>query len=117
MDAKHLKNAAIGGFLSGFSKTLKDEGQFTFNSAAGIVNQKQGFKDKIKDNSMAGFGGSAEKIAEYYIKRAESISPVLQIPAGSVVDVVFTEGVYFGQLNTQEIIKEERNKGYIQHEN
>jgi conjugal transfer pilus assembly protein TraB len=108
MDTKHIKNAAIGGFLSGFSKTLRGEGQISLNTASGVITQKQNFKDKFKDNTLEGFGSSGERIADYYIKRAESISPVLQVPPGVEVNVVFTEGVYFGQLNTREIIKKEQ---------
>jgi hypothetical protein len=101
MDVKHLKNAALGGFLSGLSATAKTEGSFALNPAAGVIKEKDGLGERLKNNSLSGVGSATEKLASYYIQRAESISPVIEVPAGSLVDVVFTEGVYIGQQDTK----------------
>jgi hypothetical protein len=105
MDAKHLKNAAIGGFLSGLSKAARQEGAFSLNPSVGLVQEKETFGSSLKDGSISGVGSATEKIANYYIQRAESISPVIEVPAGSSVDIVFTEGVYYGQQDTKQQIE------------
>lgn len=110
MDSKHIKNAAIGSLFGGLSRGLKNDTTVSVNPTLGLIQEKQGFTDKVKDGTLVSAGDGMQKIADYYIKRAESISPVIQIPSGALVDVVFTEGVYFGQLNTKEIINDNRGK-------
>lgn len=105
VDNKYLKNAALGGLLSGLGKSLKMDGTFAYNPTVGIVKNKEKSFDKFKDSSLDGIGSATEKLANYYIKKAESISPVIEIPAGGLADIVFTEGVYFGQQNTKHQIE------------
>jgi conjugal transfer pilus assembly protein TraB len=40
-----------------------------------------------------GVGNALEKIADWYLKRADELYPIIEVPAGIVVDVVFTEDV------------------------
>jgi conjugal transfer pilus assembly protein TraB len=108
MSTKHIKNAAIGGMLSGFANTMKPDGQFTLSSVGAVNTKKRGIEDKAKDNLLSGAGNAADKIADYYIKQAENMSPVLVIPGGSRVDLVFTKGVYLGSSDVKESIKKER---------
>ena len=110
MSSKHIKNAAIGGILSGFAGTAKSEGQFTLSSLGAVNTASSGIGTRLKDNSLTGAGNAAEKIADYYIKQAENMSPVLLVPGGARVDVVFTKGVYLGSTGiVAEIEKERKN--------
>jgi conjugal transfer pilus assembly protein TraB len=36
-----------------------------------------------------------DKYADFYIKRAEQMQPVIQVQAGRIADIVFTQGVAF----------------------
>lgn len=108
MSTKHIKNAAIGGMLSGFAGTMKNEGQFTISSLGAVNTANPGIGSRLKDNTLTGMGNAAEKIADYYIKQAENMSPVLLIPGGTRVDVVFTKGVYLGSTNIVQTIEKER---------
>lgn len=110
MSTKHIKNAAIGGILSGFAGTMKSEGQFTLSSVGAINTKQQGFGSRVKDNTLTGMSSAAEKIADYYIKQAENMSPVLLIPGGARVDVVFTKGVHLGSNNIVKMIENERKR-------
>ncbi|MCC2646637.1 MAG: hypothetical protein K0R02_702 [Rickettsiaceae bacterium] len=107
MDSKHLKNAAIGGFLSGMSKGLKEETTPGF-SIFGSPSRKRGWQDKFEDAGTAGMGSAAEKLANYHIKRAEMISPVVQIPAGVKIDIVLSKGVFVGSEDVKDRIAEDR---------
>jgi hypothetical protein len=105
---KQLKNVVLGGLLSGFSNTAKSTDQFALTSMGAISTKQPPFGERLKDNSLAGLGNAGEKIADYYLRQAESMSPVLQIPAGSKVDVVFTKGVYLGSLDVKEHLNKDR---------
>ena len=109
MSDKHLKNAFIGGMLSGFAETGKQGEAFLFNPSLGAISQKKpGFKEKLGENSLAGLGSAAEKIADYHLKMAEATSPVIEVPGGARVTVFFTKGVFLGAKNIKEQIAKER---------
>lgn len=110
MSTKHIKNAAIGGMLSGFAGTMKSEGQFTLSSIGAVNTKDPGVGSKLRDNTLTGMGNAAEKIADYYIRQAENMSPVLLIPGGARVDIVFTKGIYLGSTGIVKVIEEERKK-------
>lgn len=107
---KNMKNAALGGLLSGFAGTMKSEGQFTLSSVGAVNTTKQGFDGRLKDNALSGMGTAAEKIADYYIKQAENMSPVLLVPGGTRVDIVFTKGVYLGSSDVVKKIEQDRKR-------
>lgn len=108
VDSKYIKNAAFGGVLSGLSKVTKTENPFAYNPSVGIVQGKENSLGKFKEGALDGVGSAADKLANYYIKKAESISPVIEILAGSLVDLIFTEGVYFGGQNVKQQIEVSR---------
>lgn len=108
MSQKHIKNAAIGGVLSGFSGTMKSQGSFNLSALGAVSTKEPTFKEKLRDNTMGGVGNAAEKIADYYIRQAENMSPVLSIPGGTKVDVVFLKGVHLGSNNIASVLERER---------
>lgn len=105
---KQLQHAFLGGVLSGFAGAAKSGEQFTFTGAGAINTKQSPFKDRLKDSTLGGMGTAGEKIADYYLRQAENMSPVLQIPAGSRVDVVFTKGAYIGSQNVRRNIEQDR---------
>jgi conjugal transfer pilus assembly protein TraB len=40
----------------------------------------------------SGISTALDRLSQYYIDRAEQLQPVIQVAAGQVVDIVFTEG-------------------------
>ena len=107
---KLVKNAMIGGLLSGLSQNMQNQGQFALTSLGAVSTQKQGMSDTLKNSAFTGSSNAAEKIADYYLKQAESMSPVLLIAGGAKVDIVFTKGVTLGTGDVKEKI--ERSRGY-----
>lgn len=47
--------------------------------------------------------GALDKYADFYIKRAEQMQPVIQVAAGRRVDVVFTEGFNFADSKVRQV--------------
>jgi hypothetical protein len=110
MDSKHMKNAVIGGFLSGFSKATRDQSDSGLSGLLGGGSpKKKKFKDKMEDHSIAGIGDTSEKIANYFIKKAESIQEVIEVPAGALVDITFTQGIYLGSVDVKKEIETVRD--------
>jgi conjugal transfer pilus assembly protein TraB len=92
-DAEVLKRGFMGGLLSGLSKASL--GSKEGPSAFGAMDAK-GSLNLFKNAGMEGTGDAFELMAKYNIQRAEQYQPVLQVSAGSEVDVVFHAGTPFG---------------------
>ena len=108
MSDKHLKNAVIGGVLSGFSNTAKGQNGVDITGLGVISTKKKGMKDMAKDGLLGGTSSAAEKLADYHIRLAENISPVILVPGGTKVDVMFTKSVEIGSIDIEEVINAER---------
>lgn len=100
--SKHLKNAMLGGVIRGFAGTAKGQDQMIVSSFGMGSTKKKKMGDMLQEGGFAGASNAAEKIADYYIKQAESMSPVLLVSGGTKVDIVFTKGVYLGALDVQD---------------
>jgi hypothetical protein len=107
---KHLKNAIVGSMISGFAGSAKGQDQMIITSFGAGSTKKKGMGDMLQDGAFAGASNAAEKIADYYIKQAESMSPVLLVSGGTKVDIVFTKGVYLSALDVQEKLEQSRQE-------
>jgi conjugal transfer pilus assembly protein TraB len=92
-----MRNAAIGGFLSGMGNFLsQSHSPITFSPANGLAQTNpMTSPDMLKFGAAKGASGALDKYADFYIKRAEQMQPVIQVQAGRKVDIVFTQGVAF----------------------
>ena len=59
--------------------------------------------DEYKGIAMSGIsqgvGNASNKLSEYYIQRAEQHQPVIVVPGGIKVEVIFSKGVYLDEEN------------------
>lgn len=113
MSDKHLKSAFIGGLLSGFSHTVKGSSGFSITPIGTMNTPKKGMNDMAREGLFEGGSSAADKLADYHIKLAENISPVILVPGGTKVDVMFTRSVQIGKADTHDKInnlREKRNK-------
>ena len=108
MSDKHLKNAVIGGVLSGFSNSAKGQNGLQITALGAVSTKKKGMVDMAQDGLLSGTASAAEKLADYHIRLAENISPVILVPGGTKVDVVFTKSVEIGSSDIEEVISAER---------
>jgi len=94
-----MRNAFVGGFLSGVGGFLSDTNKGTSQiSPMGITTQEAlKASDIIKGGAGKGVGNAMEKMADFYIKRAEQLQPVIEIEPGRSVDVVFKAGFDMNQ--------------------
>jgi len=89
-----LARALIAGFLEGVARAFS-----TANT--NVIVSPQGALTTVKpDQALAvglagGFSEAAKKLADFYVKLASQMFPVIEIQAGRKVDVVFLESVVF----------------------
>ena len=103
-----MKNAAASGFLGGIGQVL--QASVSRNSIDSWNTYTVGTNAAVK-GAANGASSAFDLLAEYYIRRAEQIQPVLQVNAGRIIDITFTHGFAMGDLNTKEKLEEIRQKG------
>lgn len=107
-NAKHIQNAMIGGLVSGLSNSAKGEQGAALTGMGAITTRSRGFKDIAGQGVLQGASNAGEKIADYYLRQAESMSPVLVISGGVRVNAHITKGFYLGELSTHQKVKDAR---------
>ncbi len=94
-DGQFLTRSLWGGVFAGIGSSLSPANRAAQGGPFLSIGAPQ--KTTTGDMFKSGFGESANnslnKLSDYYIQRAEQIQPVIQVPAGQKVDLVFTEGV------------------------
>lgn len=100
---KIIANAAISGFFGEASQVLHSAvGRFRIDN---YLSTNQTVNDPFVPGAVGGTSNAFDMLADYYIKRAEHVKPVIQVSAGRIVDVTFTHGADVGDLHTQERVK------------
>lgn len=111
MDLKYLNNAAVGGVLNGIAGAIRPD---VSNDIQLFTNSQQpkdkSLLSKFGNNTASSVAGTTNALVDYYLKRAESIQPVIEIPSGVSVTMVITQGVYLGSKNIKNVIANERQK-------
>jgi len=97
-----ISSAVLVGMLSGVTSFLQtwatmrgNDMMISKSSDHGIQNNVMP-SDFIRGNGNAGVSNAFDKLADYYIKRAEQLQPVVIINAGRVVNIVFSKGAQYG---------------------
>jgi conjugal transfer pilus assembly protein TraB len=88
-----LQRAFAAGTLSGLSDGLAQTYTTNSISAEGSV-QTVNSGRIFQYGAAKGAGKAMDKLADYNIQRAEQYHPVIQLSAGTVVDVVFLKGFF-----------------------
>ncbi|WP_375318650.1 TraB/VirB10 family protein [Candidatus Tisiphia endosymbiont of Oplodontha viridula] len=99
--------AVLNGVLGGIAQFFQNQATNGVFPISPITGQQHAMKakDSLKGGIYAGAGNALEKLADFAIKRAESMSPVIVVASGRVVDVVFRKGFDLKQDETDENIR------------
>ncbi len=86
--------AVLNGVLGGIAQFFQNQATNSIFPVSPITGQQNALKaqDSLKAGVYAGTGNALEKLADFAIKRAESMSPVIVVASGRVIDVVFRKG-------------------------
>ena len=88
---KLIWNAGISGVLSGIGGAAQQSLTTQSVSPLGVTNSIQ--PNKVFQSGMFGGANTAlSKLADYYIKLADMYHPIVQVHAGSQVNIVFLKG-------------------------
>jgi len=110
-DGQFLGRSLVGGIFAGLSNVANPQNrQAQVNPFA--MGGKQPSPPNIGDMFTAGMTSGVstalDRLSQYYIDRAEQLQPVIQIAAGQVVDIVFTQGTFIGSQDVKEQIEGQR---------
>lgn len=86
-----LANAILVGTLGGFGEGLRQSATQTNNM--GALGQTTQIQNPWTYGMGSGVGKAMDRVAQYYIKLAEKLFPVIEVDGGRTVDVVLTRGV------------------------
>ena len=100
-DGQFLARSLMGGIFSGLSNVANPQNRTPqVNPFVGPGAGAKVAGPTIGETFTSGMAGGAtsalDRLSQYYIDRAEQLQPVIQIAAGQVVDIVFTEGTFIG---------------------
>lgn len=88
-----LSKSFLAGLVGGFGQGLSARVAPPLSFSTGVTLQN-GYsnEDVAKKGAGQGISSATNRLADYYINRAEQYQPVVSIPSGIDVDVVFIEG-------------------------
>lgn len=92
-ESKLLTRAFVAGSLSGIGNGVANSFSTQSISPLGATSTIPS-ADIFKYGAAQGVGKGLDKLADYYIKRAEQLQPVVQLGSGSLVTVVIQRGFY-----------------------
>lgn len=110
-DGELLTRSLVGGVFAGLSNVANPQNR------QAQVNPFFPGSSQVSPPSIGGMFASGmatgattalDRLSQYYIDRAEQLQPVIQIAAGQVVDIVFTEGTYIGSQTIKSDIEKTR---------
>lgn len=102
-NGKLLARSLMGGVFAGLSNVANPQNrQAQVNPFAPGSSQVSlpNMGEMFASGMAQGASTALDRLSQYYIDRAEQLQPVIQVDAGQVVDIVFTEGVQIADLNS-----------------
>ncbi len=94
-----LANALFAGALSGIGKAFQQSASIT-TAGGGGVTQISDSQKTAQAVGGEGVGSAANMLAQYYLKAADKLFPVIETDGGRTVEILITKGaVYKGSAN------------------
>lgn len=89
-----LHTALLAGFAQGLSSALgQAQGSVVSNLSTGTASTALGGAAALRSSGLSGAQSAAAQLAEFYLKEAQSIFPVISIDTGRTGTVVFSSSV------------------------
>jgi len=94
-EGEFLTKSFFAGMISGFGSGLSSRVAPPLSFSTGVTLQN-GYSndDVLKKGAGQGISSATDRLSNYYINRAEQYQPVVTIPSGIDVEVVFMEGFH-----------------------
>jgi conjugal transfer pilus assembly protein TraB len=89
-----LGKALLAGFAQGLSGALGNaQSSVTSNFSSGLSSSSISGSAALRQSGLSGAQSASQQLAEFYLKEAESIFPVVSIDTGRTGTIVFTNSV------------------------
>lgn len=111
-DGQFLGRSLVGGFFAGLSNVANPQNRQPVSNpfTTGGIASPPSMGTMFTSGMATGATTALDRLSQYYIDRAEQLQPVIQIAAGQVVDIVFTEGTFIGSETIKQEIESTRNE-------
>ena len=87
-----LGKALLAGFASGLSSALGSAQGITSSNSLGVTTSLTG-ADALRSSGLSGASSATSQLAQFYLKEAESIFPVITVDTGRTATLVFSDSV------------------------
>jgi conjugal transfer pilus assembly protein TraB len=87
-----LGKALLAGFASGLSNALGSAQGITSSNSLGVTTSLTG-ADALRSSGLSGASSATSQLAQFYLKEAESIFPVITVDTGRTATLVFSDSV------------------------
>ncbi|MBP6951905.1 MAG: TraB/VirB10 family protein [Alphaproteobacteria bacterium] len=111
-DGQFLGRSLVGGVFAGLSNVANPQNRQAQGNPfmlGGNPPSPPNVGDLFTSGMASGASSALDRLSQYYIDRAEQLQPVIQVAAGQVVDIVFTEGTFIGSQDVKEKIEVQRD--------
>ncbi|MFP1132894.1 TraB/VirB10 family protein [Asticcacaulis sp. W401b] len=105
-EGDYASKALVAGTFQGLGKAMEKNVQSTISGLGGeegggtLINARPLSSSEIGQASVgSGISGASGMLADYYIKRAEQYQPVIEMPTGVDVEIVFLAGFRFKETS------------------
>jgi conjugal transfer pilus assembly protein TraB len=82
----------LAGFASGLSNALGSAQGITSSNSLGVTTSLTG-ADALRSSGLSGASSATSQLAQFYLKEAESIFPVITVDTGRTATLVFSDSV------------------------
>jgi conjugal transfer pilus assembly protein TraB len=93
-----VSQAFIAGLVGGFGRGFAANAQAALNPASVVLANGKRQQLGVGEIAQGGFGEgisqTGDMVSKYLIERAEQYQPVVEMPTGVDVEIVFLEGTY-----------------------
>ena len=89
-----LGKAALAGFADGLSKAFGGDSQVSLGGLSG---------ESIEQGGLSGTSSALERISEWYLERADELTPTITIDSGRKVTIVVTKGRDLAPLRSKSL--------------
>ncbi|NDJ27680.1 conjugal transfer protein TraB [Campylobacter sp. MIT 12-8780] len=99
-----LARTLIAGFLQGVGESFANQNQIITSGWGGTTTQTGNMSagESLQAGAFKGLSSSAEKLADFYLKMADQVTPVIEISAGREINVLVTEMTALDTVNNQQ---------------
>jgi len=99
-----LARTLIAGFLQGVGNAFAQQNQVVLTGTTGVTTTTKDLTagQAMEMGTFNGLSKSAEKLADFYLKMADQVAPVIEISAGREINIITTQMVELKSIEEME---------------